>query len=268
MPIALSIWYNYRVDTSFVRAWLLLAVPETPEPLWVTLMWADWMWRTVPSGNELREGLGWLVSAGLVGTDGKRFWLTQHGKSLVEECGGKRGSVFRAIDRVRRRLEQVHLDEWQPLPLTDEEAHKAYREYTREFWRMERERRANRARVLRAAVFLVVREKPAELWEILAAGDMIDQNPLLYDEVRETLGWLISAGLIQEVAGKFALTEQGYRLWQECQRDSSTTTLTEAREWLEQRLSEMNVDKWRRYPLTGEQYQTAHMFLFVKKGRG
>lgn len=255
------------MDALFIRAWLLLAVPETPEPLWVTLMWADWMWRTVPSDEELREGLGWLISAGLVETDGKRFWLTQRGKLLIEECGGKRGSVFKAIDRVRQKLEQVHLGEWQPLSLPAKEFHKASREYTREFWRMHREWVAEQSQALRAAVFLAVCEKPAELWEVLAAGDTIGQRPLLYDEVRESLGWLISAGLIQEVGGQFALTEHGQRLWRECRDDSRVNTLTDAKEWLGKRLSEMELARWRRYPLTDEQYQAAYTRFLQEKER-
>ncbi|MCS7300521.1 MAG: winged helix-turn-helix domain-containing protein [Fimbriimonadales bacterium] len=246
------------MDALFVRAWLFLSVTEAPERLWSVMAWADFIMHAVPLIEELQAGLGWLISAGLVETKDGLFWLTDKGKALLEACGGRRGSPMKAVERVRARLARITLNHWTPLPLTPEEVDKAYKEYTREINRIYREWEARQALASRALTFLAIRETPTELWEVLVAADLLERGVILYNDLRNALGWLMAAGLIQETDGRWSRTPEGQRLMDECRRSEGVETLADAKAWLEKRFSEMAPKRSRPYPLTPETYKAAH----------
>lgn len=103
----------------FTDAWVLVAVDGTsagnPSDLGSLVARADAIEHSSMTSREFRTGAGRLIAAGVLATDGERFWLTEAGVRLCDERRG-RGSWSESLLVGLRKLgpptgEPLHLPE-------------------------------------------------------------------------------------------------------------------------------------------------------------
>ena len=118
---------------SQVRAWILLAVPDEPEPLSYVLGMADGLNKAIPKLDELRDSLGWLQAADLIAVDAGEFQRTAIGRGVISECQVEGDTAFGLWDKVESALQTICTDGAVPYDLTADELQAAYDEYHRWF---------------------------------------------------------------------------------------------------------------------------------------
>jgi hypothetical protein len=118
---------------SQVRAWILLAVPDESNPLSYALGMADGLNKVIPTLDELRESLGWLLAAELISVDAGNYQRSEQGQTLISKCEATDDNAFDLWDKVESLLEAMSIETAVPYELTAEEYENACDEYHQRF---------------------------------------------------------------------------------------------------------------------------------------
>jgi len=116
---------------SRINAWILLATPNESKPLSYILGMADGLNKAIPELDELRDSLGWLLSADLIVSNEGTFQRTEQGRGLLAACEVDGENAFQLWDRVESTLAKMSFESAAPYDLSAEELDDAYNEYRR-----------------------------------------------------------------------------------------------------------------------------------------
>lgn len=124
---------------SQVFSWILLSVPHRLGTLQEIIARADGINHAIPSHDELRSSLGWLMARGLILQDQNRYCTTDLGADLVARFWLYGQTQMKTWDLLAAEIELLRGEPVAPVDITVEETRSAYNSYNKAFWKAVRE---------------------------------------------------------------------------------------------------------------------------------
>ena len=126
---------KFMMKLSTARAWILLAIPNDGGSLKLIFWRADGINKAIPTLDELNDSLGWLQSVGLITGVDSKYFRTNQGNKLIENCDTGSKSIFDIWDCIDNSINMIEVSEFKLMQISEADYKYAYEEYNKEFWK-------------------------------------------------------------------------------------------------------------------------------------